>query len=368
MKFLEVPGRAGGSLSRGLAILLVMPALIPVAARAGEPKAMEISLARLAADEAAQEAATAMPAKGEDVTTAPAPLATREEIACPEESERKLPISVGVSYYLMSDYIFRGINFSEYPGEGREKLNHQMTTAFTYDAGRWGQFGFDTFFEWYADQEKLNPFGGGQNLQEVDYALRWTYPFEAIATDLTLGYTFYTFRNLGKLLRQDGAVGNNNDNRTHEWWFRLNHNDAWAWKWLLPDNENGILNPYFLLAQDLGVGAGAVWMELGVNHPFTIPGVDNLTITPSYTITADCGYLRRLRGLPHHDYLRLAYEQWGLNVTYDLTPVLRLPKWAGTVSISGLLYFNNALGTAAHDGTINDEFWGGMALNWGWGG
>ena len=49
-----------------------------------------------------------------------------------------------------------------------------------------------------------------------------------------------------------------------------------------------------------------------------------------------------------------------------LTPVLKLPKWAGTLSISGLLYFNNALGNAEDDGTINDEFYGGMSVNWGW--
>lgn len=361
-------GLLDSSLIRCGSIVVLAVAGLALPAVAGGPGPIELNPARLAADEPA-EAAQAQPgAESAEAVT------TREEVQAQEEAEEKLPITLGVSYYLLSDYVFRGINFSEYTrgrnsrGEGRERLNHQVTTALTYDAGDFGKFGFDTFFEWYEAQAKLNPYGGGQNLQEVDYIIRWTYPIKAISTDATLGYTFYTFPNLAKLLRQDRLVGNNNDDRTHEWWFKLNHNDAWAWKWLFPDNESGILNPYYLFAQDVGIGSGAVYMELGFSHPFTIPGIDNFTITPSYMLAGDGGYLKRLRGKPHHDYLRLAYDQWALNMTYDLTPVLHLPKWAGTVSVSGLLYFNNAFGSAARENDINDEFWGGMSVNWAWGG
>src|SRR5690606_845033 len=135
-------------------------------------------------------------------------------------------------------------------------------------------------FEWYADQEKLNPFGGGANIQEADYQFWWNYSIDQIATDVTLGFWFYTFPNSAKLFRQDGAYGNNNNDRTQEWNFKLAHNDAWMWKWLFPDNDEGVLNPVFFFAQDIGVAAGGVWMELGISHTFEIPGVENLTITP----------------------------------------------------------------------------------------
>ncbi len=36
------------------------------------------------------------------------------------------PFSLGVTYSLYSDYVWRGINRSEYRGEGREKPNHQL--------------------------------------------------------------------------------------------------------------------------------------------------------------------------------------------------------------------------------------------------
>ena len=36
---------------------------------------------------------------------------------------KPVPLTVSVGYGLVTDYIFRGINFSEYPGEGREDLS-----------------------------------------------------------------------------------------------------------------------------------------------------------------------------------------------------------------------------------------------------
>ena len=332
-------------------------------ALAGQSKAIELSPAQLAADEPVKDAKAAEPAE---------PIATRTEVQKTEAPEEKIPLEVGLTYYLLSDYVWRGINLSEYPREGRERLNHQLSTSITWDTGKFGKIGFDTFFEWFEAQKALNPFGGGQNLQEVDYTIRWGYNIEPIKTDMTLGYSFYTYPNLAKLLRTDNLAGNNNDDRYMEWWLKLVHNDAWMWKWLLPKNEDPVLTPSFLFAQDVSVGCGHVWMEFGFSHEFKVPGIDNLTITPGYTLAVDGGLLKRYLWQKNADTFRLAYEQFALNVTYDLTPVLKLPKWAGTLSVSGLLYFNDALGTAersdrAH-GQIQDEFYGGMSVNWGWGG
>ena len=94
---------------------------------------------------------------------------------------------------------------------------------------------------------------------------------------------------------------------------------------------------------------------------------DNLTITPGYTLVFDGGYNKRVLQRPHAGHLRMAYEQISLNVTYDLTPVLQLPKWAGTVSVSGLLYFNDVFNACEDDGSMKDVLFGGMYVNWGWG-
>ncbi|MCH8967222.1 MAG: hypothetical protein IID43_06050, partial [Planctomycetes bacterium] len=100
------------------------------------------------------------------------------------------PWSMGLTYSLYSDYIFRGINFSEHAREGREKANHQLSIDLDLDlASLWGgapgslgSLAFSTWFEWYADQEILNPAAGGNNLQEVDYTIAWSYDVEEIAS------------------------------------------------------------------------------------------------------------------------------------------------------------------------------------------
>ncbi len=302
-----------------------------------------------------------------------APVAERTDVTEEEEMEPACPVSLSLTYTLATDYIFRGINFSEHAKEGREKLNHQLSTSLSFDLnalglGDLGTLGFDTWWEWYADQDKINPYAGGNNLQEIDYVIWWSRAFDPIHTDVTVGMTFYAFPNLAKLLRSDGARGNNNDNKSQDWWFELAHNDAWMWQWLFPDNEDPIISPTFYFAQDFGIGAGAVWMELGFSHEFAVPGIDNLTITPGYSLAADGGLLKRYLGRSNPGHLRMAYQQVSLNVDYDLTPILQLPTWAGTVGLNGFLYYNDALGTAESDGTIQDEFWGGFSVNWAWGG
>lgn len=288
------------------------------------------------------------------------PIAERVEVEAAEEVEEAGgPLSFGLSYAIYSDYIFRGVNFSEYDGEGRERLNHMLDVSLGYDLGDFGSIGLGAWFEWFAGQAKIDPDRGGQNLQEVDYYITWSYSIEQIATDLTLGYTYYLFPNLAHTLRQDRAKGNNNDDRTQEYSISLEHNDAWMWKWLFPDNEDGVLNPSFLFAHDVGALPG-VWMEFGLGHEFTIPGVDNLTISPSWKLMVDGDYWS--------DGFKLAGDQWTLGIEYDLTPLLQLPKWAGSLSIGGDLSFFNAFGNMQDDGTLQDEFYGGVSVNWSWGG
>ena len=324
-------------------------------AAAGDPNPLSLNPAQLAAG--VDVPTNLMLAQASEPTE---PVAERTEIETVQDTEEPaLPISLGLSYALYTDYIFRGVNFSEYDGEAREKLNHQLTVSLAWDMGDYGTIGFDTWFEWFAGQKKIDPDRGGQNLQEVDYTIWWSYSIEPIATDLTLGYTFFQFPNLAHTLRQDGARGNNNDDRTHEYWFSLEHNDAWMWKPLFPDNEEGILNPSFFFAHDVGAIPGA-WMEFGLSHGFAVPGVDNLTITPAWTLCVDGDYWTR--------GFKLAGDQWSLAAEYDLTPVLQLPDWAGSISITGELYFFNAFGNMEDSHTIQDEFWGGLTVNWAWGG
>ena len=208
---------------------------------------------------------------------------------------------------------------------------------------------FSTWFEWYADQEILNPAAGGNNLQEVDYTIAWSYDVEEIASTVGVAFVFYTFPHAKPF-------------NTQELDFSLDHNDAWMWKWLWPDNENGVLNPSVLYAIDLDATHNGGWIELGFSHEYSL--TDYLALTPSVTVAIDHGYLDPILGTGRSGSTRLAYVQYGLNLDYDLTAACSLPSDYGGVTLSGFLFFNDALGNPEDDGLIQDELFGGVSLGW----
>jgi hypothetical protein len=269
------------------------------------------------------------------------------------------PFSFEIAYYLYSDYIFRGINFSDYETEGVEDLNHQMTTSLGVDvallfggeAGSLGTFNFDTFFEWYAGQEQLDPEKGGQSLQEVDYVLGWSYDIEPIATTIGTGFVFYVFPS-------DTALN------TEEIYLSFEHNDAWMWKWLFPDNEDGVLNPSLFLVHDVGQAAGAGWYEFGISHGFALPA--HVTVTPSFTMAFDRSYIGRTLDIPEVEQVGLAYLQYGLDVSYDLSAALEIPEEYGALTLSGFLYYNDARDRYNKEGSgVENVLFGGFSLAWG---
>jgi hypothetical protein len=313
----------------------------PAATRADQPGWLELNPARHAAD---VEVPSGFTLAQEEPMESSSDV-TMEETTVTTEEESSMPFSVSLSYYLYSDYVFRFVNFSEYGTEGREKPNHQLTTDFSFDLGDFGSVGFATFFEWYAAQRQvaLNPETGGANIQEIDYSIYWSYSLEAIYTDLTLGYTFYTFPN--------AKVFNSS-----EWFFSLEHNDAWMWKGLLPENEDGVLNPSFFFAHDVDA-LGGVWMEFAFSHTFDV--FENFTITPGWLVAIDGCYLR-------DNTFRFAGDQWSLVMEYDLGSLMQIPEWAGSLAITGELYWNNPWGNVEDTGIAQDVFWGGMGVHWSW--
>jgi hypothetical protein len=317
----------------GLALAALIVAGVAPAAKAAATDAFELDYARLVADAGDPDNMLLAQADAEEPITEPAEAA---------ESEGGCPFGVGLTYALYSDYIFRFVNFSEYPGEGREKPNHQLTTDFSYDLGDFGTVGFTAWFEWYAAQAQLN--GSSDNTQEIDYTIYWSYGLDAMATDLTLGVSWYTFPN-------DKAIN------SFEYFISLEHNDAWMWQALFPDNEDGVLNPSFLFVHDVDEQDG-IWMEFAINHPFEV--FENFTVTPGWMVAVDHRYWA--------DTTRFAGDQWSLVLEYDVGALLQLPESVGSLTVAGELYWNNPWGTLEDDGTAQDVLWGGMSVAWAWGG
>jgi hypothetical protein len=328
------------------AIMICALAVTPAAADAGPGDAAEPF--ELKTSDHLDGAALAQAEKPEEETM----VAERTEVETAKSEEFSFPVGFDVSYGLYSDYIFRFANYSEYAGEGREKPNHQLSTDVTFDLGDFGTIAYGAWFEWYAAQSKLT--GSGANIQEIDHWIEWSYTIKPIKTDLAIGYTFYTYPNAKSL-------------NTSEYYISLSHNDAWMWKWLLPDNEEGVLNPSFFMAHDVDQ-LGGVWMEFGLSHPFEL--FENFTLTPGWMVAIDACYYD-----DHHT--RFAGDQWSLVAEYDVGALLQLPAWAGSVTVAGELYWNNPWGTfedtnlfVLDDGTdtVRDQLWGGFSVNWSWGG
>jgi hypothetical protein len=265
---------------------------------------------------------------------------------------KPVPLSFSIDYTLVSDYIFRGINFSEYRGEGREKPNHQMGVGVEYDTEVIGSFGATFWWEWFTAQNKLTPGYGGNN-QEIDYSVYWSYEIAPIDLTVETGWIAYEFPSA------KGDAGT-----TYEWYFTLSYDDSGLF-----GTENPVLNPYFAFYMDVDLADNASWMEFGVSHDFVLadmgasgfPILKDMTVTPSIVAGLDQRYLSRITGVGR-DSTRLANIVYGLAVAYDLSGALNIPEQYGSLGITGFLNFSDAL----RDDILNDEFWGGMTVGYEW--
>jgi hypothetical protein len=317
-------------------------------------------------ESATTQSATTEPAEKSGATSQPIQKLSLEGVVEPEippgtdlpheaepvvTAEPTKPFSLAVNYWLYSDYISRGVNCSEYAGEGRERLNHQLGTSLNVPVGKnsqYGTFGFDTWFEWYGGQEAFETTQGGTNLQEVDYTLRWSYDIAPIKTTATIAWTEFTYPHLKNVGSRDW---------TDEVSLRLNHNDAWLWRWTGYQGDAGILNPSLFIARDFRMAKGW-WLEAGFNHPFALS--KNVTWTPNMTLAFDGKYIEPFLGAGPGSW-QYAYTQFGYELKYDLTQLLHLPPQAGSVYVSQLLYYN-----LASEYILHDELFGGLSLGWAW--
>ena len=274
--------------------------------------------------------------------------------------KKPVPIGFYLDYTVATDYIWRGINFSEYRGEGREKLNHQLTAGVNYDTGSFGKIDFSVWFEWYGANDRISGVNSDGSLQEVDYTFAWTYDLsklcEKVPVELTLGWIGYDFPQIS----DDPGFSN-------EYFIGLALDDQ-----KLLGESWFALNPtltYYQDIDDIGAFGQGAWLEFALSHEFklskcptlgSVPIVKDLTVTPSFLLSMDIGYLG--------SGTRTAATQYGLEVGYDLGKALGLPEQYGSVGVTGFLKYSDAVTDGATNfGTNhNDEFWGGFSIGWEW--
>ncbi|RPI62795.1 MAG: hypothetical protein EHM48_03535 [Planctomycetaceae bacterium] len=303
----------------------------------------------------------AMSQRSDAASTAPSIGSTTKGAQESQVSEwtKPIPLSFSMSYMLMSDYIWRGINLSEYPHEGREKANNQMYINVEYDLKPFGAVGANFFFEFFEAQPKLTPWSD-THLQEIDYNPYWKYPVAPIDMTFETGWIAYSFPPYSKSGSPDHSL-----QYTNEWYVKFSFDDS---KWF--SQPKPVLSPYFALYQDVGLTGGALWAELGVSHAFdlkdspklaTSPILKNVSITPSAVLGAQHDFYHGL-GLVDHDTTKLANINWVLDISYNLSEALNLPPSAGKFTVGPYLGYSQPLDRQA----LNDEFYGGLKVSFSW--
>ncbi len=261
--------------------------------------------------------------------------------------QKPIPVSFSLDYTLVSDYIYRGGNLSEYVGEGRERGNQQLTLGAEVDLGKFGAVGISTWFEWFAGQQ-VTAFGdpdAKNDLQEVDYTIYWGYDIPGTPVSIETGWIAYTYPHVGGDL-----------NYTNEWYISVGVDDS-----QLFGTENPVLNPYIAYYLDTDDVDGC-WIEMGISHDFALaemgmagaPVLSNLTVTPSAVLGIDKDQFDT--GSHVHNLL------YGLAVSYDLSAALGIPEQYGSFTLTGFVNFSDAI----NEDVINDEFFGGISLGWEW--
>jgi len=281
-----------------------------------------------------------------------APAAAPAEV---EGSANPYPVTLGVEYTVVSDYIWRGANFSEYAGEGRERLNHQVDVSLSADLadlgiGDFGSITFDAWFEIYEGQRAMAP-GSETSLQEVDYTLSWAYAIPETPVSVELGWIAYTFPNTGG----DGYS-------SYEVYGAVAFNDG-----ALFGQEDGVLNPSIAYNYDYDLVEAGV-LTLAVEHEFAIsdltdaPVLKDMTITPSATVVIDNRFWDKAIGGTGHTSTRVGFVDYGLAAGMDLNSVLDIPAKYGAFSLGAFVNYSDAL----RDDLLNDEFYGGMTIGLEW--
>lgn len=273
------------------------------------------------------------------------------------------PFNITSGFTVVSDYVFRGINYSEYPGEKAERLNYQFLVNPKLDTKKLlghdlGYIGVSVWFEWYAGQAQITP-NSPENLQEIDYSICYGYLVEAIQTTVEAGWTYYRFP------RFAGDAGN-----TQEWYTQLTFDDKAWW-----GADSAVLNPRVLYAMDVDLGRNGSWLEFGVSHEFALKDVSVLketpilkdtSLSPSLTLGVDHGYLNNFvtpaDGKPASAMTCLANLLYGLEVKTDVSSALGLPYDAGQWTVGGFLNFSEAFRREL----LDDQLFGGFKLGVAW--
>ena len=285
-----------------------------------------------------------------------------------DNSAKLLPATFRIKYTLVTDYIWRGLNFSEYAGEGREKLNHQLdisATAALKDLGL-PDFGNVTVGAWcnyYVGYEAQNPgppTNASNKFMEFDYTVSWEYEIPDTHLTVAAGWVAYNFPHLA-----------GDPHLTFEVFGKVTLNDGFIF-----GQKDPILSPSLAYHWDYDLVNAGVLIG-AIKHKFALdeltegmPVVRYMTLTPSASIILDNRYLDKAvaaapGGAPTgHNATTLSSAEVGLELAYDLSKAMDMDdEEYGSLKLA---VFANLSMPLARQELLADEFYGGVSLGWEW--
>ncbi|MCE5327420.1 MAG: hypothetical protein LLG01_13515 [Planctomycetaceae bacterium] len=296
--------------------------------------------------------------------------ASRAAMAAPgvEEWKKPIPISFAIDYTMVSDYVWRGINLSEFDGEGGERPNHQLTVSSEVNLGPYGRVGGSVWFEWFAGQPQITDWTDS-HLQEVDYAVYYGYNIEPLGINAEIGYLWYAFPPYRSVPDASSDAAS-----TQELYTKLSFDDGLWWRSLgFKDVKSPIFNPYILYAFDMDLAPSGSYGEFGISHPFALkecgmgetPVLKDITITPSWKMGWSNNWINKysLKDPQKENVGGVNNLTYGLLVSYDLKSALNIPdKYCGSLYLNGFLNYSQAIARQF----LNDEIYGGVSVGYGW--
>lgn len=316
--------------------------------------ALIVGVAGLAAPAWGQESVLLAAAGGDEAPDGAAPAEDADEPV------KSLPVEFTIDYVLVTDYVWRGINLSEYRGEGREKLNHQLdlsATANLKDLGLpdFGSVTLDVWFEYYVGNESLDA-AADNKLQEVDYTVAWEYEIPKTPLTVEAGWIAYVFPHAGGKAHESFEV-----------YGRVGLDDS-----KLFGTEDPVLSPSVAYYYDYdSVKAG--FLITTIEHEFAMDDLArgaavlrDITLTPAASFILDNRYLDKAigpaPGHSRHKSTSLSSVDVGVEAGYDLGKALDLPDDCGSLKLSVFANYSHPL----RRDLLANEFYGGLRIGWKW--
>lgn len=256
----------------------------------------------------------------ESIYAPPTPPRVEEGI-----NEGGLHLDLGARW--MTDYVYRGIDFSETGGH-EDSPNYQFNGKLSMDLGKLPHPYVGLFVN-YFDSDPVSRF------QEFRPNFGFDWLFKPIL--FTAGYNAYIYPDRDNL-------------STSEVFGRFEFDDSFLFHTLRP-----VLSPYVYGAYDVDLYNGW-YLEAGVKHDFQIEDT-GLTLT----LLADVSYVSKWQQFLEVGTNDTGFQHYDLGAigSYSLNNLFNIPKHYGEFELKGYLYYTDNLD---HNLLAPSQMWGGVGI------